>query len=278
MNSNPLVSVIIPTFNRSSVIQRSVQSVLSQSYSNLELIIVDDGSTDDTLNLLSSFEEDKRVRVFSQNNHGVSQARNFAIKKAKGEYISFLDSDDEWLINKLEKQIDFILANPEYLWCHTEEIWIRNGIRVNPKKKHSKGGGNQFIPSLSMCMISPSTVLIHKSIFKKFGMFREDYPVCEDYDLWLKISSQLEIGFIETAQIKKYGGHDDQLSRKYFAMDYYRIKSIHSLLTNEKLTSEVYESAKNILLKKSKILLKGYIKHNNLKDYDEVKNIQKLYL
>ena len=273
---NPFISIIIPTFNRAYVLERAINSVMEQTYKNFELIIIDDGSTDDTKILLSKSKNHK-MKIYYIENSGVSKARNFGIQKSKGDYISFLDSDDEWLKEKLIKQVDLLETDRSLKWVHTEEIWVRNGVRVNQMNKHKKAGGDQFIPSLKMCMISPSTVLIERSVLFNAGMFREDYPVCEDYDLWLKLSAQFSIGFVAEPLIRKYGGHDDQLSRKYFAMDYYRIKSIDWVLTHLNLCPERLLQAKKVILNKCKILIKGYKKHHNLAQLPEIQKIESKY-
>jgi glycosyltransferase involved in cell wall biosynthesis len=270
MNLIPKFSVIIPTFNRAQTLARAIESVLSQTYKNFELIIVDDGSTDSTQDILNNYPQ---LKVIKQENHGVSHARNTGVKEARGKWICFLDSDDEWLENKLELQDEFSRDNPNLNCIHGEEIWIRNGVRVNQKKKHQKGGGSQFLASLKVCFISPSTVCLTKDVLEEFGGFREDFEVCEDYDLWVKLTSKYEIGFIETPLIKKYGGHVDQLSTKFVAMDYWRIKSIDWVLKNSDLSQEQKQGAITILLKKCRILLKGYQKHDNLKNFSEIEKI-----
>jgi glycosyltransferase involved in cell wall biosynthesis len=269
MSQGLKVSVIIPTFNRAHTLERAINSVKAQTFKQFELIIVDDGSTDNTAKLLKQYKD---IKIITQDNMGVSHARNSAIAQAQGQYISFLDSDDEWLPHKLEAQLQ-LLDSTNVKWVHGEEIWIRNGVRVNQMKKHKKGGGNQFIPSLERCMISPSTVIIEKKILEKAGCFRDDYPVCEDYDLWLKLTASHEIGFVSDPVIIKYGGHSDQLSSKFYAMDYWRVKSLDWVLANNKLSSEQRETVINVLTKKAKILMKGYQKHQNLRHFDEVERI-----
>ncbi len=259
-------SVIIPTFNRADVLKRAVDSVLNQTYKKFELIVVDDGSTDQTKELLEKYND---IRIITQVNKGVSAARNTAIKKSNGNWICFLDSDDEWISTKLESQKNAILSHPKFIWNHTNEIWIRNGVRVNQMKKHQKAGGDQFKRSLELCIISPSTVCIRKDILIDH-LFREDLPVCEDYDLWLKLSSQYEIDFIEEPLIYKYGGHKDQLSRKYIAMDFFRLKSMFDLYLKYNLSVQQIEQLKVEFRKKARVLLKGYKKHNNLIHVDEV--------
>ena len=156
-------------------------------------------------------------------NQGVSVARNKGIQAASGDWIAFLDSDDEWLPQKLQKQVDYLERHPEIKLIHSDEMWIRNGVRVNPHKKHQKGGEDQYLPSLLMCMISPSATVMKKETLFSLGLFDESYPCCEDYDLWLKFTSLYPVGFINEMLIKKYGGHQDQLSQKYQAMDYWRV-------------------------------------------------------
>ena len=265
-------SVIIPTFNRAHILERAIASVFDQSFRDFELIVVDDGSTDSTPILLAKLIDlyPGKLKVLVQQNKGVSTARNFAAAKACGLWLAFLDSDDEWLPDKLQRQFDYIKQHPDVPLVHGEEIWVRNGIRVNPKKKHKKGGGDQFSPSLKLCAISPSVAVIDKEIFFQLGGFREDYPACEDYDLWLKLTSLYEVGFIIDPLVIKYGGHEDQLSQKYKAMDYWRVKSIAWILQNRNLSQEKKQLAANTLEKKVRILLQGYEKHQNLEHYDEV--------
>lgn len=272
--SLPLVSVIIPTFNRAHVLKRAIDSVYNQTYKNIELIIVNDGSTDDTLQLLEQYE----AKVFTTKNQGVSAARNLGIKIATGQWIAFLDSDDQWLLDKIEKQINYSLINPHINIIHGDEIWIRNGKRVNPKNKHKKGGGDQFFACVKLCAISPSVVILKKEIFDDIGLFDENYPCCEDYDLWLRITSKMEVGYLDDFLINKYGGHEDQLSRKYKAMDYWRVKSLDNILKSDELSNEKYQLAKEELKIKANILLKGYEKHNNYSaEYEEVKGIFNFY-
>ena len=130
------VSVIIPTFNRFNLISRAIDSVLSQTIKPFEIIVVDDGSSDNTSTFIKN--NYKSVKLIKQKNLGVSKARNVGIKNSSGDWIALLDSDDEWKKNKLEVQIKSLSEYDYYSVCHTNEIWIRNGIRVNQKKKTSK--------------------------------------------------------------------------------------------------------------------------------------------
>ena len=204
------VSVIIPTYNREKFISECVQSVLAQTLPAREIIIVDDGSTDATYNILcdlgfNSLSTKKTVlRYFFQQNRGVSSARNLGIKEARSEYIALLDSDDLWLKSKLDRQVSaFQNDTQSSRLCHTDEIWIRNGVRVNQHKKHKKHGGNVFQSCLKLCCISPSSAVMHRSVFEDFGFFDEDLPACEDYDFWLRYSAKEDVNFIDEPLIIK---------------------------------------------------------------------------
>jgi len=232
---NPLVSVIIPTYNRGWILKEAVDSVIAQDFKDFELIVVDDGSTDNTQDILNSYKED--IIVLKQNNKGVSSARNRGIASASGQYVSFLDSDDLWLPQKLSIQIDFFNANPDALICQTEEKWIRNGIFVNPKKRHKKLSGDIFEQSLYLCLVSPSAVMIKQNLFEEVGMFDESLPACEDYDMWLRVSCRYPVFLIDTPLIIKRGGHADQLSRSS-GLDRYRIQSLKKIIESNLLTDE----------------------------------------
>ena len=269
----PLVSVIIPTFNREQTLERAIESVLNQTFPNIELIIVDDGSTDSTELIC----EGKNLRYFKTENRGVSAARNFGIQQALGDWVAFLDSDDQWLPKKIQRQIEYSAENPEYNLIHCDEIWIRNGVRVNAHNKHKKGGGDQFCRSLKMCLISPSAVMMKKETLFELGLFREDFPCCEDYDLWLKFTSLYPVGFVEEKLLNKYGGHDDQLSQKYIAMDFWRVQSIDWIISQRKLSGEKHMTSRAVLLKKCRILERGYLKHNNLSNLKQIREIMSRY-
>jgi glycosyltransferase involved in cell wall biosynthesis len=267
-----LIDVILPTFNRAYCLKRTIDSVLSQTYKQLKLYVIDDGSTDETKNLMTQYQRESRLSYFFQENKGVSAARNCGIKMGQAEWISFVDSDDEWLPNKLETQVDFIKKNPNYRFVHSDEIWVRNGVRVNPKKKFDKSHHDLFRRSLEMCLISPSTVVMKKELCLQHGLFNEDFVVCEDYDLWLKIIATEEVGFISEFLIKKYGGHIDQLSTQYTAMDFWRIRSMMDLLRNRFMTNEDKRSlVKAEIRKKAEILLNGFLKHQKLQEYERLK-------
>ncbi|MFH2092804.1 MAG: glycosyltransferase [Pseudomonadota bacterium] len=252
-----LVSVILPTYNRAWIVKEAIDSVLAQDYANVELIVIDDGSTDNTLQLLETYHD--QLMVIRQDNKGVSAARNIGIKKSRGRFIALLDSDDTWDKRKISCQVEFFMANPEALICQTEEVWIRNGKRVNPKFKHQKPSGMIFEPSLNLCLVSPSAVMMRRELFDIKGYFDEALTVCEDYDLWLRVSSDLPVFLIDKPYTIKRGGHDDQLS-SFHSQDKFRIQSMINLLESNCLTIAQTEKVKQVLRKKCKIYGNGCIK------------------
>ena len=258
------VSVIIPTYNRADFISECVQSALAQTLPAREIIIVDDGSTDATYNILNdlgfnSISTPKTVLCYIfQENQGVSSARNLGIKEAKSEYIALLDSDDCWLKGKLDRQvIAFRNDIQNRRLCHTDEIWVRNGIRVNQHKKHNKSGGNVFQSCLKLCCISPSSTMLHRSVFEDFGFFDEDLPACEDYDFWLRYSSKEEVIFINEPLIIKKGGHSDQLSGVHWGMDRFRIYALEKILNEPDLKLGYRIAAIREIILKMEILING---------------------
>ncbi|MCD4742911.1 MAG: glycosyltransferase family 2 protein [Desulfobacteraceae bacterium] len=252
-----LVSAIIPTFNRGWIVAEAVKSILNQDYPNIETIVIDDGSTDDTAKQLFPYLD--KITYIKQENKGVSAARNLGIKKSSGKLTAFLDSDDLWTKEKISCQVNFFQNNPDAMLCQTEEIWIRNGKKVNPKQKHKKPSGMIFESSLNLCLVSPSAVMIKKKLFKTTGYFDENLPACEDYDLWLRISATLPIFLIDKPCTIKKGGHGDQLSNNH-SLDKYRIKSLQKLLTADNLTRQQRNAAKKVFNEKCAIYGNGCIK------------------
>jgi glycosyltransferase involved in cell wall biosynthesis len=270
----PKVSVIIPTYNRLPMLKEAMDSVLTQKIEDLELIVVDDGSTDGTTEKIKQYGGRVKLLQHSEN-RGVSAARNRGILRSSGKYIAFLDSDDLWMKGKLKIQVAFLDDNPHYPLCYTDEIWVRKGKRVNPKLKHAKYSGWIFEKCLPLCIISPSSVIMRKTLFSKVGLFDEALPVCEDYDFWLRVSARFPVFFIHRKLIIKRGGHPDQLSQRSWGNDRYRVIAL------EKLLSEPYigEKERALILKEMKrkcqILSKGFLKRGNEMEgrrYQEIMN------
>lgn len=255
----PLVTVIIPTYNRLKFLAEAVDSVLNQTFKDFELLIIDDGSTDGTHERFSNAAPP--IRYIHQPHTGVSAARNRGIKEAEGSFIAFLDSDDCWLPEKLAVQVDFLQKHPEVLICQTEEKWIRCGKHANPKNIHKKPSGNVFDKSLLLCVISPSAVMMRKKFFEIVGLFDEKLPVCEDYDLWLRAAYRMEVPLIPKPLTVKHGGHDDQLSGTFWGMDRFRVYALQKLL-DEPISEEQRSQVTAEIGKKCSILIKGALKRH----------------
>ena len=260
-SSDARVSVIIPTHNRLNVLPRAITSVLEQSHDVYEIIVIDDGSTDATSDWLA--QQPEPIHVITQTNHGVSHARNRGIEMASGQWIALLDSDDYWHKDKLTRQLHGLQLEPESRFCHCDEIWIRNGKRVNPKSKHRKYGGYVFEQCLPLCAISPSAAVIHKELFESYGLFDETLPACEDYDLWLRISAHENISFVDELLLTKTGGHEDQLSARYPIMDRYRLQALAKVIRSKSLRPEQAQMALKTFHEKLSVVRGGAVKRNN---------------
>jgi glycosyltransferase involved in cell wall biosynthesis len=267
------ISVVIPSYNRCHTLQRALRSVYAQDSAVDEVILVDDGSSDDSAAMVA--HEFPQVRLIRQSNRGVSAARNRGIHAAQNEWIALLDSDDCWLPHKIETLRTAAVAHPGYVLYHSDEIWIRRGVRVNPMRKHRKSGGWIFAQCLPLCAISPSTAVLQKAALLNLGLFDESLPACEDYDLWLRLCHRHPVHYTDQALVTRYGGHEDQLSRQYPVMDRFRVRALHRLLVTEALQPGDFAAARRVLLRKLEILLKGARKHGNRPLRDEFEPLQR---
>lgn len=274
METSNFISVILPTFNRAWSLRIAIESVLRQNHPNFELIIVDDGSTDETEPILAEYRG--RIRAIRQKNRGVSAARNRGIEEARGRLIAFLDSDDRWLPGKLTAQAAFFADHPDALICQTEERWIRRGVHVNPRRRHQKRSGMIFIPSLELCLISPSAVMIRRKLLDRVGLFDESLPACEDYDLWLRVTRDHPVHLIETPYIEKHGGHADQLSGMA-GLDRYRVRAIRKLLDKGGLSPDQERAARRVLAEKCRIYAAGCRKRGRGAEADRFLEIAHLH-
>lgn len=268
---NSIVSVVIPTHNRAALVQRAVASVLAQSYSGWEILVIDDHSSEDIATAVGNLP----VRLLRTEARGVSAARNTGIRAARGSHIAFLDSDDEWLPQKLEQQMNYIAEHPSTLLVHCNEQWMRDGKLVSQQRAHhQKFGGRIFDKCVESCVIGSSCTLVRTDVFTKYGLFDESFPVCEDFDLWLRIAAREEIGFIKDALVIKYGGHADQLSRQFHSMDLWRLRALAKHLDSAALgPSDKLALQKSILLK-SKYYLDGLKKRESSTAKTEVEDYQ----
>lgn len=255
----PLFACILPTFNRPDFTVWAVESVLAQTLADFECIVVDDGSTDETAGRILSIR-DPRLRLIRQAHRGVSAARNHGVAVSSSPWIAFLDSDDLWLPQKMERQLAFMAAHPTLRLSQTDEIWIRRGRRVNPMNKHRKSGGDLFARSLELCIISPSAAVLSRNLFDEVGGFDETFPACEDYDLWLRITCRHPVGFLPEPLVIKHGGHADQLSRTVPVLDLWRIRAIDKILRSGRLSKSQRCAARTALQRKCRIVIAGALK------------------
>ena len=235
------ITVVIPTYNRYTLLKRAITSLYNQTYLPKEIIVVDDGSKDDTSKIQNDFSD---IIYIYQENRGVSAARNRGIENANCEWIAFLDSDDEFHPEKLQKQVAFHQANSDILMSYTAERWIRDDKEVKVPKKYQKIGKDIFAENVEYCNIAPSTVMLHKKVIQSVGMFDETLWACEDYELWLWILIHFEAGLINEKLIIKHAGHENQLGFS---------KGLETLRINalEKLIIRCNDVAKRTLMQKT---------------------------
>ncbi|BHH83196.1 glycosyltransferase family 2 protein [Desulforhopalus sp. 52FAK] len=258
------VSVVIPTYNREQFLKRAIDSVCKQVLSCKEIIIVNDGSTDNSLELLRKIKSESVIPIviINTDNQGVAAARNIGIHNATCDFIAFLDSDDHWHKRKLERQFNALFYDHSHYISHTKEKWLRRGQHLNQKKKHIPRHGDIFSHCLQLCAVGMSTVMVHKELFEKVGCFDEKLRCCEDYDLWLRVSSKYPFLLVDSPLTIKEGGREDQLSYIHrLGMDEKRIYSIRKLLDSGELDSQNLQLAHSEFERKVRIFADGCIKH-----------------
>ena len=218
-----LISVVIPTYNRRAHLNEAIRAVREQSYEHWELIVVDDGSTDDTSTAICW----EGIRYLRTDHSGCpGRVRNIGAQEARGALLAFLDSDDLWKPEKLSRQAAFLREHPEFPLCHTREIWLRNGKIVSQAGQRHRRSGFLFEDALKKCIIGPSTAVLTKELYQKHGGFHPGLEIAEDYELWLRICNTEEVGYIDEALVVKRAGHSDQLSEKYGRIEYFRILAL----------------------------------------------------
>ncbi|MEN8139834.1 MAG: glycosyltransferase [Thermodesulfobacteriota bacterium] len=265
----PLISVIIPTWNRVDFLATAIDSVLSQNFQDFELIVVDDGSTDATPELLASHGRRLTTLATGGNQQGPAAARNLGIKAATGEFIAFLDSDDWWQPGKLASQYEAMAKNPHYLISHTDEIWYRRGALLNQKKKHGRPHGFIFARCLPLCCVGMSTVMTHRDFFEQVGTFNEELPCCEDYELWLRAAARLPFLKVAEPLTCKEGGRDDQVSVRFrLGMDRFRIKALLESFLSTRLSARQRGLVLAELIRKAEIYGSGCRRHGRAGEGD----------
>lgn len=220
----PAVSVIIPTYNRDALLRRAIESVLNQSFDDFEVLVVDGAGSESTLELVRSYG-DGRLRYVPQIGKGIANARNLGVLKARGEFIAFLDDDDRWREDKLELQVetfrelpgDYGLIYTAFTYYYLERDRVL-GI------KHPRASGDVYRHMLRDNITGTSTIMVRRECFRRAGLFRESFPTCEDWDMWLRMSKICRFGAIDEPLVD-YSIHSGQFSfAKYLAGRYRMIE------------------------------------------------------
>lgn len=256
--SLPEVSVIITNFNRDEELQKAVRSVLEQKEVSTELIIVDDASTNPPVELYARLAQAGHKLLFSKSRQGPGPCRNWGASLAEGRYIALLDSDDYWLPTKLSLQLQSLKTSKMRIG-QVEEVWILNGTRINPPKVHRWEAGDLFQRSLKAVCISPSSVMLEKRLYQEHEGFDKEFFVCEDYELWLRITAKEKVDLVSQALTIKFGGHKDQLSRALPAMDRFRLLAMAKGLNSQAFVNR-YPLVQNEIYRKAEIVAKGALK------------------
>lgn len=266
------LSAIIPTYNREDYLKYAMESVLKQTVSVNELIVVDDGSTDGTKTIVENYKNKSlsiAIHYLYQDNKGPAAARNLGIAFSSCDFIAFLDSDDQWVKRKIEKQFSALLTRPEFLLSHSKEKWFRRGEHLNQKKKHLPQHGDIFKQCLGLCAVGMSTVIANKKLFTEYGLFDETMRCCEDYDYWLRVGAFNEFYLFDEPLTIKNGGRADQVSSLYMVgMDTFRIYTLEKLLfkSRRELSREKFTLTATELIRKCRIYGNGCMKHNKVSE------------
>lgn len=223
-----MISVVIPVYNRFPLLCEAVESVMSQTYTDFELIVVDDGSTDGAERIISLYPQVQYHRISHTGMPGL--VRNHGVSLAAGDLVAFLDSDDLWEPQKLARQMERFETDDALVLSHTREIWLRGGRVISQKRFRHRREGDVFTDALHKCMIGPSTVMMRRSVFESFGGFREDLEIAEDYEFWLRITACHQVSYIDEPLTTKRAGHGAQLSEKYGQIEIFRIRGLKGLV------------------------------------------------
>ena len=285
MNNLPLITAVIPTYNRPEQTLEAVKSVLEQSYRPLELIIGDDGSEDQTLSVLKAYtsdEENRRgvsVRIMEMDHCGFpGEVRNRCAAEAAGELFAFLDSDDLWRPDKLEKQYGELHRDrPDCLISHTREEWNRSGKIISQAGMDHKREGDIFTDALKKCIIGPSTVMMARSLYKESGGFRSDMEIAEDYEYWLRLTAFHMVSYLDEPLTVKRAGHGEQLSEKYGQIEIFRIQGLRDLVDSNFFSGDNAVRAARELSRKCTVYGRGCLKRGRESEGEEFLDLAGFY-
>ena len=265
-DDHPLVSVIIPTHDRLALLMEAIDSVRAQSYAPIELIVVDDGSTDGTARRLRA---EPGVRLLGMDHTGYPGAvRNAGVAIATGDYLAFLDSDDLWMPDKLALQMELLRESPEVPIVHSRELWLRDGRTVSQAGQRHRRAGRLFADAVRKCVIGPSTVVLHRVVLREVGGFREDLQIAEDYELWLRVTARFPVAYCDQPLVTKRAGHGDQLSERYGQIERFRIDALAPLVAADYWAEPERTIARRELARKCQIHAAGARKRGRAAEAD----------
>jgi glycosyltransferase involved in cell wall biosynthesis len=236
----------------------AVASVLAQTYRDFVLVVVDDGSADASAAAAESAMHAAPAGscVLRRPGRGVAAARNAGAAAVDSAWIAFLDSDDLWLPDKLSAQMTWLMPRPSYRIAQTGERWIDHGRHRNPRERHRKEE-HLFPRCLERCLVSPSAVIIRRDLYASLGGFDPSFPICEDYELWLRIVLREPVGLVPEQLVIKRGGHVGQLSRSTWGLDRYRVAALVKMLAIAPLSGEERAVVVAVMRAKCEVLAKG---------------------
>jgi len=240
------------------MVAEAIASVLAQTHRDIALVVVDDGSSDASAAVAERAlaAAPAGSRVLRQQPCGVAAARNAGAAAVDAEWIAFLDSDDLWLPDKLAAQIAWLAAHSRYRIAQTGERWVDRGRHRNPRLRHRKE--EEIFPRcLERCLVSPSAVMLRRDLYAVLGGFDASFPVCEDYELWLRVALREPVGLVPATLVVKRGGHADQLSRSTWGLDRWRVAALAKLLASEPLAPERRALVAAMLRAKCGVLAQG---------------------
>ncbi len=263
------ICVVIPAFNREEMLMRAIKSVLDQTYPDFRLVVVDDASTVDMDEPKHFVQSPGHDWLTLDRNSGPARARNVGADFCQWDWVCFLDSDDEWHPEKLERQVAWHQQNPEVRISQVKEKWVRNGREIKRPAHWKQKEGDLFSESVQRCSIGPSCVMIRHDLWSESGGFNEFYRACEDYELWLRICASDPIGLVDGDFLAvKNAGHGDQLSEIIPALDRYRVLALLELLVKDDLSDPQRDWAVQGVVNKGMIMAKGAAKRGKQKEVE----------
>lgn len=256
------VDVVIPSYGRLQLLKEAIASVLNQTYTSLNLYVVDDASPEPLTEQIGS--TDIRLHCIRlPKTIGPGGARNAGVALGDAPYVAFLDSDDLWDSSKLAKQISQLEHDPSLQWVHCNEVWQRHGKIVTQRSEHRKQGGDFIERAFGRCLIANSAVVFRRSFLEKHGGFNVHFPVCSDFELWLRILNDSPVGFLDEALVIKRAGDWLQVSSTP-ETDRYRVLALHRFFRQERRRASFHKHAAALFqeaIYKCEILLKGARKY-----------------